>query len=74
MYFLLTLNLVSKSVDFFKMGGSFDCCLFKSILTAAVPEAVPAIEITLWPNIQWSDILCVCTAHGSGQASVSGHR
>lgn len=40
---------------------------------AAVPEAVPAIEIVLGSNIWQSDFLFGGTARGRGQTSVSGH-
>lgn len=38
---------------------------------AAVPEAVPAIEIVLGPNIRRSVFLFLGSARGRGQASVS---
>lgn len=40
---------------------------------AAVPEAVPTIEIVLGSNIWQSDFLFRGTARGRGQTSVSGH-
>lgn len=50
MYFKFSLKVCRRAL--FKIGGFFDCCLFRSILLAAVPEAGPAIETVLEPNIR----------------------
>lgn len=41
--FKISLKVCRRTL--FKTGCSFDCCLLKSVLKAAVPEAVPAAGI-----------------------------